>query len=143
MCLDYHDHMRLTTSLLAVGAAARLARLVITDDLGQWWVQQPVARAMGTYATTEMVRAAEEDREPVEPWWWKYESGLQCPWCIGFWLGTGVLVTGAVADRHPTTRALWKLGAGALALNYVTAHLGARLGDFEDDDEESDDHDER
>lgn len=133
----YHEGMRLTDTALAVLATARLSRLVITDDLGQWWVQEPVDRAMEAYTVQEL-NAAHRERRPVhEPWWWKYRDGLECPFCVGFWLGAGTLAAGALATRHPLTRAAWRLGAGALALNYVTAHLGVRLGDFdtEEDDE--------
>lgn len=127
--------MRLSDIALATLATARLSRLVITDKLGHWWIQEPVARAMSDYAAHEIARAAEEDRDPVEPAWWRYEQGLQCPWCVGFWLGAGVLTAGAIATRRPgIARTAWRLGAGSLALNYVTAHLGSHLGDFDTDD---------
>ena len=135
----YHEHMRLLDIPLATLAAARLSRLVITDDLGRWWIHEPFDRAMDTYAALELHRAAEDDRDPIEPWWWRYRSGLDCPFCVGFWLGAAVLVTGAAATRRPGPAATaWRLGAGALALNYAAAHLGARLGDFDHDDEDTD-----
>lgn len=113
--------MRIVDSALALGAAARLSRLVITDDIGQWWVKDPIDRAMDAYA----------EHAEHEPWWWKYRSGLECPFCVGFWLGAGVLVSRAVLPKP-----LWRLGAGALALNYVASHLGSRLGDFDTEDED-------
>lgn len=124
--------MRIVDFALAVGASARLSRLVITDDLGQWWIKQPIDDAMDRYAANERLLYG---HEALEPWWWKYRSGLDCPFCVGFWLGAGVLVTGAVAASHPRARSLWRFGAGALALNYVAAHLGSRLGDFEEDED--------
>lgn len=135
----YHEHMRLLDAPLAVLAAARLSRLAITDDIGRWWLKEPIDRAMDRYAERELWAAANVGRDPAEPWWWKYRSGLDCPFCIGFWLGAAVLVTGAAATRRPGPAAsAWRLGAGALALNYAAAHLGARLGDFDPDDEDTD-----
>lgn len=118
----YHEPMRLIDTSLAVLAAARLSRLVITDDIGRWWIREPVDRAMDAYAETA----------EIEPWWWKYRSGLECPFCVGFWLGGAVLVGHAALPRP-----MWRAAAGALALNYVASHIGARLGDFDTDDEET------
>lgn len=110
--------------LLALGASARLTRFVIADHLGHWWVKEPVDDAMERYEATH-----EE-----EPWWWRYRAGLDCPFCVGFWLGASVLASHALTSRSPRLRSLWRLGTGALALNYVAAHVGIALGDFEDGD---------
>lgn len=107
---------------IAVLASARLSRLVVTDDLGKWWIKEPIDRAMDRYA----------DTAEAEPWWWKYRSGLDCPFCVGFWLGAATLTARAVLPRK-----VWLAGAGALALNYAASHIGARLGDFDTDDEET------
>lgn len=132
--------MRLPDTALAVLASARLSRLVVTDDLGKWWVKDPIDYAMASYARNEVHAADREKRDAVTPGWWKYRSGLDCPWCVGFWLGAATLTVGAIASRRPgPARALWRLCAGALALNYVTAHAGIALGDFDTDDEETDD----
>lgn len=133
----YHVRMRLPDLALATLAAARLSRLVITDDIGRWWIKEPIDRAMDAYAERELWASANVGQAPREPWWWRYRSGLDCPFCVGFWLGAGVLVTGAVASRHPAPRAVWRLAAGSLALNYTAAHLGAHLGDFDHADEET------
>lgn len=122
--------MRIVDLALAVGASARLSRLVITDDIGRWWVKEPVDRAMDAYAEREIWASANVGQDPREPWWWKYRSGLDCPFCVGFWLGAGVLASRAVLPEK-----VWRFGAGALALNYVAAHLGSRLGDFDTDEE--------
>ena len=120
--------MRPTDALLALGAAARLTRFVISDHLGHWWVKEPVDAAMERY----------EASHSEEPWWWRYRSGLECPFCVGFWLGTGVLASYALTYRSPRLRSIWRFATSALALNYVAAHTAIRLGDFdteEDDDE--------
>ena len=122
--------MRIVDLALAVGASARLSRLVITDDIGRWWVKEPVDRAMDAYAEREIWASANVGQDPREPWWWKYRSGLDCPFCVGFWLGAGVLASRAVLPEK-----VWRFGSGALALNYVAAHLGSRLGDFDTDEE--------
>lgn len=111
----YDDPMRLPDIPLAILASARLSRLVVTDDLGKWWVKEPVDRAMDLAAETM----------EVEPWWWRYRSGLDCPWCVGFWLG-GLLLLGHLL----LPRTVWRGVAGALALNYASTHLGSRLGDY-------------
>lgn len=125
--------MDLSRLALAVGATARLTRFVTTDKLGEWWIKDPVDRAMDRYA-------AEERRvygaDAAEPWWWRYRVGLDCPYCVGFWIGAAVLASEAVTRRPRAARTAWVFGAGALALNYVTAHAGAALGDFDTDDDE-------
>lgn len=121
--------MRIVDLALAVGASARLSRLVITDDLGKWWIREPVDRAMDEYAAGELLEADQQGREPQEPWWWKYRSGLDCPFCVGFWLGAAVLVAHRVLPAP-----VWRFGVSALALNYVASHIGSRLGDFDEED---------
>lgn len=123
--------MRLLDVPIAILASARLSRLVVTDDLGQWWIHDPIDYAMASYARNEVHAADREKRDVVTPWWWKYRSGLDCPWCVGFWLG-GLLLLGHLL----LPRTIWRGVAGTLALNYVTAHAGIALGDFDTDDDE-------
>lgn len=131
----------LQTAALAAGATARLTRLVVTDEIGQWWVKDPLDEAAARWwerhvehveqrrdALRRIGRgAAANALEAEQPWWWKYRSGLDCPFCVGFWIGVGVLATRRVPG--------WKFAASALTLNYVTAHVGARLGDVVQDEE--------
>ena len=129
--------MRIVDLALAVGASARLSRLVITDDIGRWWVKEPVDRAMDAYAEREIWASANVGQEPQVPWWWKYRSGLDCPFCIGFWLSLLVVGLGAAATRREGIGAIaWRAGTGALATNYVASHLGSRLGDFDTEEED-------
>ena len=122
--------MRAADVALTVLASARLSRLVIVDQIGQWWVKDPVDRAMDGY----VARAEEIEHAggpPArEPWWWKYRSGLDCPWCVGFWLGAAVLLAHRVLPRP-----LWRAAVAPLALNYAAAHLGGALGDYAGDDD--------
>jgi hypothetical protein len=105
--------MNAPDAALATLATMRLHRLVAVDDLGEWWVRRPAARWAA--------------QRPLDHWRSKAVSGLECPFCAGFWLGVAVLAAHAVLPRG-----LWRFGVGALALNEVVGHLGARVGDVPD-----------
>lgn len=134
------------TLLLAVLAAMRLTRLVIADDLGLWYVRGPAAMWAVRYDSplplpeVDSAEEAVELREQTAPalgWRSKLVSGLSCPFCVGWWLGVLVLLSlWAVGGPSSTSTAaeVWRWVAGALALNYVAAHIGARLGDTDDAD---------
>lgn len=111
-------------TLVTTLAAARLTRFVTRDTLGGWLIREPIARAMQNYAQSALNRHQREGRpgHPTQPWWWKYEVGLHCRWCVGFWLAAGTLIT-EKATRGTCARPLVATLGGALALNYVTAHL--------------------
>lgn len=123
--------MRLTDLTLTVLASARLTRFVITDSMGKWWIKDPIDEAMTGYSLEATEYALRTGTAAVEPWWWKYREGLDCPFCVGFWLGSGVLAAHAATAHRPRARKVWRFAAGAFALNYVTAHLGSALGDFD------------
>lgn len=101
--------MTLSDKALILGATMRLTRLVVADDLGQWWVKDPIDRLH------------HEGKLHVDH---KYLGGLECPFCVGYWIGAGVLVS-----YHLAPRRAWRFVAASLTLNEVAAHLGARLGD--------------
>lgn len=57
-------------------------------------------------------------------WRAKLVNGLSCPYCIGFWLGAGVIVSHELAhSRGGSIYKAWKLVAGALTMNYVAGHI--------------------
>lgn len=64
-----------------------------------------------------------------DPFTWqaKLAKGLDCPFCVGFWIGLLVLIGGATIGRLPVLRHLWALAMGALALNYVVGHVSSRI----------------
>ncbi len=70
-----------------------------------------------------------QDYDPHDPWTWqaKLVKGLDCPFCVGFWIGAGVLLSLAIARAVPPLLPLWRLALGAFALNYVTGHVSARI----------------
>lgn len=111
-------------TLVTTLAAARLTRFVTRDTLGGWLIREPIARAMQNYAQQTAQRHQREGRpgHPTQPWWWKYEVGLHCKWCVGFWLCLGT-ITAEKATRGTCARPIILTLGGALALNYVTAHL--------------------
>lgn len=117
---------------LAAGATLRLTRLIVADDLGQWWVKDPIDRAAERW--WEHQCEVYGDYTPPQPWWWKYRSGLDCPFCVGFWIAVGALGSAALAGRSRS----WRFAAGALTLNYVAAHLGSRLGDTNEESSDDD-----
>lgn len=101
---------RVTDALLVLGATMRLTRLVVADDLGKWLIKERANR----WAEYDPQYLPETKRQ-------KLVSGLDCPFCVGFWIGAAVLA----GHRLPGARAVLL----PLALNEVAAHLGARLGD--------------
>lgn len=109
---------RSTDVLLMLGASARLTRFVTVDDLGKWWVHAPLYR--------RFVNTSAE----------KYLIGLHCPHCAGFHVSFVIVASYALA-RLFHVLPLWRVVAGALAVNYVTAHASEHL-DWEDDERAGD-----
>jgi hypothetical protein len=108
--------------VLVVGSTMRLTRLIVADDLGGWIVKYPAYR----WANARDPRA--------ETWRAKLVTGLDCPFCVGTWIGFAVLgLTGAANPSGRVGRA-WRFVMAGLTLNEVTAHLGARLGDTAPED---------
>lgn len=117
---------------LTLGATMRLTRLVVTDDLGQWWLKDPLDRWIEERRRLHQrahPRTLANTRAPFAPWWLKYRDGLDCPFCVGFWIGAAVLLLQSRGGKP------WRFVAAALTLNEAAAHLGVRLGDagYEDD----------
>ena len=130
----------LWTTALVVLATARLTRFITEDTLGHWLIVRrarlwAVPRSsMGgwtegdgtTPARPEVViDHAWEGLDPnYEGWKVKLVSGLDCRWCVGFWLGVAVLLT----HRIPGVK--WVLTA--LALNSVANYVGEKIGTLPD-----------
>jgi hypothetical protein len=110
--------MDLLDAALVPLATARLARLVTTDDWGQWVLVDPIERACG----------CSRDEPDPKGFVAKAVTGLGCPFCVGYWIGVGVLASG-IAARHtgPSTHRAWRFVMAGLALNYVVGHVSSRI----------------
>lgn len=106
--------------ILAFFLTARLTLLIIGDELGRRWVREPVMRRLTTVPFPSRRHTL-----------WGYVHGLVgCPFCIGFWIGVGVLVSLWLAGGPGSgTSDVWRWVAAPFALNYLAGHLAVRLGD--------------
>jgi hypothetical protein len=129
--------------IVLILATCRLTRFITTDWLGEWTICIPLRRwANGKelplpnpqgwrvpLSVSDQAQVDEMVRGPVEPangWRSKLVSGLDCSFCVGFWVG----LTAIVVDIMPLPAPLRWLRARlleALALNYVTAHISKRI----------------
>lgn len=135
--------MRLLDLALAAGATLRLTRFVTSDWLGEWWLVAPARRWANQHdnplpataqiapelsrAQADALWAESQTPEPANGWRSKAVKGLDCPFCVGFWIGGLVLLAAVILPRVPVLGGLWRFGAGALALNYVVAHVSSRI----------------
>lgn len=115
------DHARI------IAATARATSLIVSDDVpGQWWIKDPIDKAMADYQP-------DNTRTLYEPWWWKYRAGLDCVYCtsvhVAFWL---TLIEHATRPGPPWLRTLWQVGTGALAVAWVAGHAEAYLNGGDD-----------
>ncbi len=104
-------------SLVAL-ATARLTRFVTTDSLGEWLIRKPAYR----WAKYDPEYAPEEGNRRQE-----IVSGLDCPYCVGTWVGYSVLASWGLARHNKNTHRAWRFVAGGLALNYVIGHVSSRI----------------
>jgi hypothetical protein len=115
--------LTLFTAALVLLATARLVRLLLVDELGL-----QLRTPLEIWLTS---------KSPVSRYW--LIDGLGCPWCVGFWIGLGVLGVSpffllAAAPAWLTMTWYW-LMAG-LSLNYLVGHLYARLDYSDPQDDE-------
>ena len=97
--------------LLTLGATLRLTRLVVVDDLGEMWVRAPMYRAVLDLVPQHQHSTAI-----------RYLEGLECKWCVGYWIAVGTLASEALTRDTPL-RPAWRFVTGTLALNYLAATL--------------------
>lgn len=137
-------------AFLAVLATARLTRFIVSDSLGRW-LTGPLRRWARRHednrirAVLEVRRSTDrkdldlaarlylddqvqqiEDEEPVS-WQARLVSGLDCPFCVGFWIGLAVIVLTVVLYPLPIVGQAWVILLAALAMNYVVAHVSSRI----------------
>ena len=133
--------MRALTYALALLAALRATRFVTTDTLGEWTIVGPVKRWAARREAPARLRDDLEERfeserehakptaNPPQQWGWrsKMVKGLDCPFCVGFWITALAVVGAALANRGPRRRAAFQVAAGAFGANYLTGHVSSRL----------------
>lgn len=133
--------MNALTYVLAALAALRATRFVTSDWLGEWLFVGK-ARAWGA-RHEERARRAKYDRTPgPKP---PYEAtalandpeprtpqarlvkGLDCPFCVGFWITGAAILLAAAANRGERRRKAFQVIAGAVGANYITGHISSRI----------------
>lgn len=50
----------------------------------------------------------------------KISHGLNCPYCVGTWIGIGTFAVAALASRHDTTKRLFTTLASGLTASFLT-----------------------
>lgn len=120
----------------------RLSRFITSDKLGDWLIVRPAQawaiRHEGAptpepeFVTREGVtltnpnypgQAVDEDNG----WRSKLVTGLECPFCAGFWAGAALIAADMALPREGAARAVFTWGTRALAMNYVAGHISSRL----------------
>lgn len=133
-------------AVLAAGAAARLTRFVVVEDLGGWlirepaqrWADRPCPACQGptTRETVNMVcQTCGRDYLQDHPTSRRHKlvSGLDCPFCVGTWLHIAAQASTALLPASGRLRSVWRVVAAGLTASYLLAHLGAVWGDVADD----------
>lgn len=109
---------------LVVLATIRLMVFFMMDDLGR----KPMERI------EKRIRL----RLPPERLW--IADGFTCPFCLGFWIGLGVVLSYVCATALPDPSLLvWRIVMAALALNYVAAHVMLAVDAYDGADDQEDD----
>lgn len=134
--------MNLSRLALVALASARATRFVTTDLLGEWTVVGPLKRwaARREVPSAELREKLEDEIErttereapmfnPPPAWGWrsKLVKGLDCPFCVGFWVGGAVLLGEVLTGRTRLLRGVWTFVLGAFALNYAVGHASKRI----------------
>lgn len=108
--------------LLALGAALRLTRFIVADDVpGNFWIKPLAWRLlMGPGSRRET------------PTRYNYWQGLSCPFCMSVWTSAAVALALWLAGGPGDAADWWRWVAGFLSLAWLTAHIAAYAGDTED-----------
>ena len=127
---------KIATAGLLLLASVRLTRFVTSDFLGEWTLVGPAKRWAHRHESGAEAQGQAEDAyrwgqpiptpEPWQGWRSKLVKGLDCPFCVGFWLGGLVLLGEATLGRSPL-RPLWRFGLTMLGMNYLVGHLSSRI----------------
>lgn len=156
------DSARIFDALLAAGAATRLTRFVVVEDLALWTIRDPARRWADRHrpelpepsaSYVEYMRLSEQRAtlirkgvdpsnlaEPIPPvqeadpgWAVKLVSGLECSYCVGTWLHLGWQTANLIIPRSGPWRAAYRILAAGLTGSYLAGHLAVALNDLNDD----------
>jgi len=100
---------------LVTGLTMRLTRLVVSDDLGQLWLKDPVDRWLSAQETSGRAH-------PLR----RYSEGFDCPHCVSFhaaYLSLGSYLLARRLHLLP----VWRFAAGTMSLSAVVGHVSARI----------------
>lgn len=86
----------------------------------------PLQPAGDQLAENESDFEYQDSPEPLT-WQGKLVSGLECPFCVGTWVGFAVLATYFLTRKSRGASRLWRFVAGGLSLNYCVGHISSRL----------------
>jgi hypothetical protein len=109
---------------LLFGMTLRLSRLVTTDYIGEWWLRDPAEKWADKHKRFSHSQGNVDLYE--KGWRGKLVTGLECPFCIGFWLGIAGLISLELAGGLGGAHEIWRYTAGAFTLNYIVGHISAR-----------------
>lgn len=130
--------------LFIVLATLRLTRFVVVDSLGAWMFRDRAAM-IAENAESEFRAAAQDflDSNPPQDearraeaaladpnprtFWGRLFSGLECPYCVGFWIGLAVIGLTLWLQNIPVLAPLWFIFMGGLGLNYIVGHIVERF----------------
>lgn len=115
-----------------------MTRFFTTDTLGGWLVTDPAQKWAQRHEApareqTQMVGgrlervAVPDEFSPDHGWRSKLVSGLDCPYCVGTWVGFAAIGSYLIARRWPATLAVWRFLAAGLGMNYVVGHVSSRI----------------
>lgn len=137
---------------LVLLTTARITRFFTSDTLGEWLLA-PLKRWARSHelaereANRQMIQEARRlkvemilsrmvyvtdlekalnDPEPISKQA-RLVSGLDCPFCIGFWVGAFVLVITVATFGHFTAFNFWLVIMAIFSINYIVGHISARL----------------
>lgn len=107
----------------------RLTRLVTRDDAGDWLIYRPAEKWATEKDGSELTYENGRDALDTEQGWRsKLVSGLRCHWCVGFWIGAGVLASRKLAGQSKVGKQAWDAAMTALTLNQVVGMISDRTG---------------
>lgn len=92
--------------ILVIGLALRLTRLITADTIADRYLRQPVFRWAG-----------DDERRTF------WAEGLECPWCVGFWLSGLAILSLWLAGGAGDAAMWWRVAAGWFTLSYIVARV--------------------